>query len=160
MILSIQLFQNQNLLQPHTVPPTIVPFTFGEKPAHIDQYLSIQCTISDGDLPLTAIWTFNGQPITADDSNVMIMKMGKRSSVLTIESVHASHAGKYDCQVENHAGTAVYSTELKIIGVLLCIFFFLYFYFFFVYSFFFLFCSVSYSSTFIINFQCELHKLY
>lgn len=78
------------------------------------------------------------------------MKMGKRSSVLTIESVHASHAGKYDCQVENQAGTAVYSTELKIIGVLQCILFNFFFYFSFI-VFLILFCSVSHSSTFIIT---------
>lgn len=43
--------------------------------------------------------------------------MGKRSSALTIESVSAKHAGKYDCQVDNAAGSAMHSTNLKVIGV-------------------------------------------
>lgn len=47
----------------------------------------------------------------------MITKIGKRNSLLTIESVSDQHAGKYDCQAENKAGTTIYSTELKVIGV-------------------------------------------
>lgn len=98
-----------------SVPPTIVPFSFGEKPSHIEQYLTLQCTISDGDLPIDILWTFNSQPITAE-LDVIAAKMGKRSSVLTIESVTDKHAGKYVCQGANKAGVAIYSTELKVIG--------------------------------------------
>lgn len=61
------------------------------------------------------MWSFNNQPITSE-SDIVIAKMGKRSSVLTIESVTALHAGKYVCQVENKAGNSVYSAELKVIG--------------------------------------------
>lgn len=99
----------------YIVPPIIVPFSFGEKPSHINQYLTLQCTLSDGDLPINILWTFNNQPIT-HEFDIIIAKMGKRSSVLTIESVTDKHAGKYVCQGENRAGLAVYSTILKVIG--------------------------------------------
>lgn len=102
---------------PQSVLPVIVPFPLNEQPAHTEQSLTITCTISDGDLPLTLFWTFNNQPITPD-MDVSILKLGKRTSVLNIDSVTAAHAGYYECWSKNAAGSASYSTELKVIGVL------------------------------------------
>lgn len=82
----------------------------------MDQYVTLSCTISDGDLPLNMFWTINRHPVTAE-SNVLVSKLGKRSSVLTIESVQAHHAGNYTCHAENLAGSTSYSTELKVIGL-------------------------------------------
>lgn len=110
------------MLRKFSVPPFIVPFSFGEKPSHFDEYLTLQCTISNGDLPIDILWTFNNHPITSE-LDVIISKMGKRSSVLTIESVKAHHAGKYICQGKNTAGLATHSTELKVIGVFIVEFF-------------------------------------
>lgn len=82
----------------------------------MDQFLSITCAVSDGDLPLNIFWTFNNQPITPD-SDVSISKLGKRTSILTIDSVSGHHSGKYECYGNNEAGSTSYSTELKVIGV-------------------------------------------
>lgn len=99
------------------VAPIIVPFPLGDKPSHTDQFLSLSCVISDGDLPLNIFWTFNNnQPITSD-MDVTILKLGKRSSVLTIDSVGGHHAGNYTCHGQNLAGSISYTTELKVIGV-------------------------------------------
>lgn len=100
--------------------PVIVPFPAGDKPAHMDQFVSFTCAISDGDLPLNIFWTFNNQPITPDSMDVSISKLGKRTSVLTIDSVTGHHAGSYACHGKNDAGSTSYSTELKVIGV--CVF--------------------------------------
>lgn len=97
--------------------PVIVPFALGDKPAHMDQFLSISCAISDGDLPLNIFWTFNNQPITPD-MDVTISKLGKRSSVLAIDSISGHHAGNYTCHGKNLAGSTSYSAELKVIGAL------------------------------------------
>lgn len=103
------------------VPPKIVPFPLADEPSQMDQYITLSCTISDGDLPLNIFWTFNGQPVTSE-LNVMVAKLGKRSSVLTIESVLANHAGNYTCHGENAAGATTYTAELKVIGLcILCI---------------------------------------
>lgn len=99
-----------------SVSPVIVPFPLSEKPAHTEQSLSITCAISDGDLPLSILWTFNNQPITPD-MDVSMSKLGKRTSVLTIDSVGGTHAGTYTCHGKNAAGSTSYSTELKVIGV-------------------------------------------
>lgn len=98
--------------------PVIVPFSLGDKPAHMDQFLSITCAISDGDLPLNIFFTYNNQPITPD-MDVTVSKLGKRTSVLTIDSVNGHHAGSYTCHGKNDAGGTSYSTELKVIGAFL-----------------------------------------
>lgn len=82
----------------------------------MDQFISITCAISDGDLPLNIFWTFNNQPITPD-MDVSISKLGKRTSVLTIDSVSGHHSGTYECHSSNQAGSTNYTTELKVIGV-------------------------------------------
>lgn len=84
---------------------------------HIGQYITYQCTVTEGDLPINILWTLNNHPIVvSDDDEIIISKLGKRSSVLTIENVSDKHAGKYTCQGENKAGKSSYSTELKVIG--------------------------------------------
>ena len=82
----------------------------------MDQFLSVQCIITDGDLPIEILWTFNNDLITPDQADITVAKISKRSSVLTIDSVDAKNAGKYSCQARNTAGSAAYSTELKVIG--------------------------------------------
>ncbi|KAL7736494.1 hypothetical protein ACLKA6_019693 [Drosophila palustris] len=98
------------------VLPQITPFATSDQPTHLGQYITYQCTLTEGDLPLNIRWTFNKQPLfNDDDQDILIAKMGRRSSVLTIESVAARHAGNYSCHGENAAGKASYSTQLKVI---------------------------------------------
>jgi len=97
--------------------PQITPFATGSQPTHLGQYITYQCTLTEGDLPLNIRWTFNNQPLfNDDDQDILIAKMGRRSSVLTIESVADRHAGNYSCHGENAAGRATYSTQLRVIG--------------------------------------------
>ncbi|XP_017132713.1 Down syndrome cell adhesion molecule-like protein Dscam2 isoform X2 [Drosophila elegans] len=98
------------------VLPQITPFATGSQPTHLGQYITYQCTLTEGDLPLNIRWTFNNQPLFNDeDQDILIAKMGRRSSVLTIESVADRHAGNYSCHGENAAGRASYSTQLRVI---------------------------------------------
>lgn len=56
--------------------------------------------------------------VNQDNEDILIAKMGRRSSVLTIESVSARNAGNYTCQGSNVAGKASYTTQLRVIGIL------------------------------------------
>uniref|UniRef100_A0A1A9V525 Ig-like domain-containing protein n=1 Tax=Glossina austeni TaxID=7395 RepID=A0A1A9V525_GLOAU len=98
------------------VPPKISPFSTGSEAVHLGHYITYQCTISEGDIPLNILWTLNNQPLFNDDNDdILIVKMGRRSSVLTIESVTARNAGNYTCQGSNKAGKASYTVQLRVI---------------------------------------------
>lgn len=60
-------------------------------------------------------WLFNGQPINIY-TGVSIVKGGKKASILTIDSVHAGHAGNYTCKARNDAAAVEYTAELIING--------------------------------------------
>lgn len=74
------------------------------------------CHISKGDTPLEVFWQFNGQKLSKELGT--FTKVGDRSSVLTLPSVTGAHSGNYTCIAKNFAGTASYTTILKIIGIL------------------------------------------
>ncbi|CAF4862530.1 unnamed protein product [Pieris macdunnoughi] len=95
------------------VPPNIIPFSFGEKPANVGEYLQAACTVNFGDFPLTITWTFNGQLVSQRNNNYLLSN-SKRSSLLIIESVDAKHAGSYTCVGENRAGRTTHSTDLVV----------------------------------------------
>ncbi|CAH3959184.1 unnamed protein product [Pieris brassicae] len=95
------------------VPPNILPFSFGNKPANVGEYLQAACTVNFGDFPLTITWTFNGQLVSQRNNNYLLSN-SKRSSLLIIESVDAKHAGSYTCVGENRAGRTTHSTDLVV----------------------------------------------
>lgn len=95
--------------------PKITPFTPGSEAYFPGDYFSLQCSITHGDLPISIKWKFNDRFIETD-SEVMISKMGSRSSVLTIESIRDYHAGNYTCFGKNAAGMANHSVALVVNG--------------------------------------------
>lgn len=68
-----------------------------------------------GDLPISIEWKFNDH-IVESNSEVLISKMGPRSSVLTIESIRDYHAGNITCVGKNTAGLANYTVALVVNG--------------------------------------------
>ncbi|XP_040165899.1 Down syndrome cell adhesion molecule-like protein Dscam2 isoform X47 [Anopheles arabiensis] len=94
------------------VPPKIVPFSFGDETMNSGDSGSVQCNVLSGDFPLSIRWYFNGYLI--DDHTVTITSIGKRLSVLNIDSVHGRHAGNYTCEAQNKAETVSYTTELLV----------------------------------------------
>lgn len=98
------------------VSPKIMPFTFGDDPLHAGQSATLQCTVSEGDLPLNIFWTFNSEPISSH-MEISTAKIGRRVNVLTVESVAGHHAGNYTCRGENSAGIASYTAQLAVNGL-------------------------------------------
>lgn len=97
------------------VLPRITPFTFEDSPAQTGQYITLTCSVPEGDLPIRISWVLNNDPVN-DYPGVSVASMGKRSSFLTIEAVEAKHAGNFTCLARNLAGSVNYSTELKVNG--------------------------------------------
>lgn len=99
----------------YLVPPRITPFYFEDNPLHSGEYAQVNCLVGTGDLPLNIGWRLNGKNLK-NYPEVSISKGGKRSSMLTIESVSYLTAGNYTCQASNSAGESVHTTELLVNG--------------------------------------------
>lgn len=96
------------------VPPKVVPFDFGDEPSNFGDSTSVQCLVTSGDLPIDFRWLFNGRPVS-EMSGITTAKMGKRNSVLTIDSVTGKHAGNFTCQASNSA-TSIDSTAALVVN--------------------------------------------
>lgn len=84
-------------------------------PINSGEMTSTTCSVSKGDLPLNITWFFNNRPMSTVE-DVTVSLVNTRLSALSIESVHADHAGNYTCIAANRAGTTSYSTTLNVNG--------------------------------------------
>ena len=110
---------NLVLKTPHlflfTEPPRIVPFSFGSDIIDEGSHAQLMCSVSHGDLPMSISWSLKGDTINSEPSITTTM-IGTRASILVISNVGYRHSGQYICNAKNEAGTASYSTELKVNG--------------------------------------------
>lgn len=97
------------------VSPQISPFNFGDDPINYGDYVSAQCSVHKGDLPINIAWLHNNISI-GYINGIQVTKVGKKSSSITIDSVNEEHTGTYTCLAENKAGKAEFSTYLYING--------------------------------------------
>jgi hypothetical protein len=97
------------------VPPVIGPFEFDGSllPGDGGQ---LSCYVAKGDLPLTITWSFHGKAVDAKTPNISTLKIGARTSLLTLENVNFSHSGTYTCVAKNDAGSSQHSAELVVNG--------------------------------------------
>ncbi|XP_025163016.1 Down syndrome cell adhesion molecule-like protein Dscam2 isoform X2 [Harpegnathos saltator] len=118
------------------VPPLISPFYFGHGVTE-GMRTQLMCTASQGDQPFNITWLMDEKPIQvrpSDGTSVSSVQTGAGftaaavetsngiqisdyppfSSILTINSVSASHSGNYTCQISNVAGLAEHSTSLSV----------------------------------------------
>lgn len=72
--------------------------------------------MTSGDLPIEFKWLFNGRPVK-EIAGITTAKMGKRNSVLTIDSVSGKHAGNFTCQATNSAASVNFTSQLIVNGV-------------------------------------------
>lgn len=98
-----------------SVPPRITPFYFEDNPLSSGQYAQVNCLVSEGDLPVTIEWTLNDQKVD-NYAEISMSKVGRRSSILTIEAVSYSNSGNYTCLARNEAGITTYTTQLLVNG--------------------------------------------
>lgn len=84
-------------------------------PLNAGEFVQLVCTIKEGDLPISIDWLLNDKKLKMFPE-MSVMPAGMRGSILSIESVSHSHAGKYTCLAKNRAGQASYSDELAVNG--------------------------------------------
>lgn len=97
------------------MPPNITPFVFEGSPLHSGQYVQVTCLISDGDLPVEFNWDLDGRKLQ-EFPEITTSNMGRRSSILSIDSVTYSYTGNYTCTAKNKAGIASHTVQLLING--------------------------------------------
>ena len=112
--LSTKFCKGKNQWLYFSVLPSIVPFSF-DGPLMTGKDGGLTCRVSEGDPPLTIRWTFSGKELSSS-MGISTFKVGKKTSVLSIDSIMPGHSGNYTCSVSNPAGTANYSAELTVHG--------------------------------------------
>lgn len=105
------------------VRPYITPFAF-EGEANSGDSAQITCYVGKGDTPLSISWNFHGRELSSH-LGIRTQKIGDRTSLLTLSSVMAGHAGNYTCTAINMAGVANHTTTLFVNGIFLKLFFIL-----------------------------------
>lgn len=75
----------------------------------------MNCLVTSGDLPIEIEWLFEGSPVNYA-AGIAVLRGGKRTSLLTIDSVHAGHAGNYSCTARNKAAISEFSAALVVNG--------------------------------------------
>ncbi|XP_064216065.1 Down syndrome cell adhesion molecule isoform X2 [Tribolium castaneum] len=95
------------------VLPHISPFSFGDTPVHSGQTAQVTCLVSEGDLPLTITWSFQGGLLDSN-SGVITTMIGKKASSLLIDSVSEVQSGNYTCTARNRAGSSDYTASLDV----------------------------------------------
>lgn len=98
------------------VPPSIMPFNFGDESFNTGDVTGVQCMAMKGDLPMRISWMLNGNDLKNGDYGISIMN-NQRKSILDIPSLDQSHRGVYKCIVINQAGSTEYSSELHVNGI-------------------------------------------
>lgn len=98
-----------------TVPPQINAFEFGEEPFNAGEGVDAQCSISKGDYPVNITWLLNGNRVP-EGRGIAIVRVNRRMSTLSVDSVQAIHAGNYTCVATNRAGTVMHTAYLAVNG--------------------------------------------
>ena len=79
------------------------------------QPVTIQCTVSEGDLPIHFRWSFHGQELSSQ-MGISTVRLNSRVSLLSIDSIAAGHAGDYTCTAQNSAGSVNHTATLLVQG--------------------------------------------
>lgn len=79
--------------------------------------ISIQCSISGGDMPIGVMWKLNNVLIPNDHHDILLDRRGQRVHTLHIEAVTEKHIGNYTCSATNRAGTVEFTSTLLVNGL-------------------------------------------
>ena len=100
--------------------PHIIPLTLDEE-VNVGDSVQLNCHVSKGDRPLNISWSFKGAPLEGSSGSggaLEVVRMGDRSSILTITSAGAEHSGSYTCTASNRAGSASLQAPVHVNGSL------------------------------------------
>lgn len=102
-----------------TAAPRIALVSTSEAGVEAEDRVTLTCTVSKGDSPLSIVWYRDGVPLPSHGSrsdDITIVSLNAYNSVLGIERVGPRHGGRYSCRAANAAGTDVLTYSLSVNG--------------------------------------------
>uniref|UniRef100_A0AAR5PML2 Down syndrome cell adhesion molecule-like protein Dscam2 n=1 Tax=Dendroctonus ponderosae TaxID=77166 RepID=A0AAR5PML2_DENPD len=96
------------------VIPQVLPLDFGEESVNSGESASLSCSVVKGDLPIKISWFHNNENIESGNDGIVISRVSKKLSTLSIDNVYEGHSGTYQCVAGNVAGNASFSAELHV----------------------------------------------
>ena len=96
-------------------PPELTPMSFGKEIVNEGSHGLLVCSVVNGDPPFSFTWSLHGD-IVHTEPGLTTNQIGGRASMLSIDSIGHRHSGQYTCTVQNKAGQASESAELKVNG--------------------------------------------
>ena len=102
--------------------PTLLPLILPYETVHVHTYVQLTCVVSAGDLPIDFTWLLNGRRLkTSAQLGYTSVVVSHQTSLLIIANVGIDQAGNYTCLVNNSAGHASTSIQVKVNGNLMCL---------------------------------------
>lgn len=75
----------------------------------LGERLTLTCSVTKGDLPLSFSWTVDGRPVNTNTGvgPVKTVQIDPYTNLLSVDSLQPAHSGNYSCSVTNTATTVV-----------------------------------------------------
>lgn len=99
------------------VPPTLNKLLNLDSNLRLGQRVSMLCSLSEGDLPMTFKWFRDNQRLMPGLwDGIVVEELSNYDSVLRIDYLKPEHNANFTCVAENDAGQAVHSQMLRVKG--------------------------------------------
>ncbi|KAG8187488.1 hypothetical protein JTE90_027213 [Oedothorax gibbosus] len=95
------------------VRPVIEPFNLPPS-VQMGQRLSITCTVSKGDPPISIKWLRDADSLSRGSADVKVHNLADYSSTLLFDPVRPEHRANYTCVASNEAGSERHSAAMVI----------------------------------------------
>ena len=100
-----------------SVPPKLQNFGNSHQTLQVDQKITMLCSITEGDEPITLSWQKDGVLLLESGSEGIVITKMDHLSILRINSLEAHHMGNYSCHASNQAGSTVIYSFLQVKGM-------------------------------------------
>lgn len=81
---------------------------------NVGDRVTLTCTVTAGDEPMTLKWLKDGQEVSPRSVSVSVLSAF--TSVLMVESLTQEHHGNYTCEASNEAASATETAQLVVNG--------------------------------------------
>ncbi|XP_059351866.1 cell adhesion molecule Dscam2-like isoform X2 [Daphnia carinata] len=96
------------------VAPKMTPFQqMDPSGLKLGERLTLTCSVTKGDLPLSFSWTVNDRQISSASGAVKTVQIDPYTNLLSVDSLQPAHSGNYTCSVDNLAITTTSASHTR-----------------------------------------------